>query len=241
MDHVFRAFVDSLHGHPDIRTLGSAMTEISEALDLSAFAYLYAGCRTNSAVNLISNYPAAWTSHYLANGYEKIDPVVYRAGQTREPFQWGREHWSRELHGQQVQLLDAAAGFGIRCGFTIPIHDPLSRIAAVTFAADDCHAKFARCIERHRSLLQLMAILFHSRARLTLAPERTISGIMLSSREYECLEWAARGKSAWDIGCILNISRRTAAFHLDNAKSKLGVRTISQAVALLAASTQCRL
>jgi LuxR family transcriptional regulator, activator of conjugal transfer of Ti plasmids len=76
---------------------------------------------------------------------------------------------------------------------------------------------------------------------LALAPERSVFGILLSPREYECLEWAAKGKSAWDIGCILNISRRTAAFHLDNAKSKLGVRTISQAVALLAAALQPRL
>lgn len=241
MDHVFRTFVDSLHGNADIRTLGSAMTEISGALDLSAFAYLYAGRRPNAEVKLISNYPTAWTSHYMANGYEKIDPVLDRAGQTREPFQWGREYGYRQLCGQQIQLLEEAAHFGIRCGFTIPIHDPLSRIAAVTFAADDCHAKFARCVEKHQSLLQLLAILFHSRARLSLAPERCVTGIVLSPREYECLEWAAKGKSAWEIGCILNISRRTAAFHLENAKSKLGVRTISQAVALLAASMQSRL
>ena len=34
----------------------------------------------------------------------------------------------------------------------------------------------------------------------------------------------------------LSISRRTAAFHLDNAKTKFGVRTICQAVAKLAAA-----
>lgn len=241
MDHFFRTFVDSIHSNADIPALGTAMTEVSAALDIGSFAYLFAGRQSNAEVKLISNYPTEWISHYLANGYEKIDPVVDRAVQSREPFQWGLEYWSRQLYGQQIQLLDAAAGFGIRCGFTIPIHDPLSRIAAVTFAADDCHPKFARCIEKHRSLLQLLAILFHSRARLTLAPQRSVAGIMLSPREHECLEWAAKGKSAWEIGCILNISRRTAAFHLDNAKSKLGVRTISQAVALLAAATQSRL
>lgn len=44
--------------------------------------------------------------------------------------------------------------------------NPLSRIAAVTFATDDCHPKFTRCVEKHRSLHQLLAILFHSPARL---------------------------------------------------------------------------
>lgn len=241
MDRVFRTFVDSLYSNPDIPALGTAMTGIAAALDLGAFAYLFSARQDNAEMKLISNYPNAWTSHYLASGYEEIDPVIDRAVRTREPFQWGCEYWSHQICGSQLQLLEEAANFGIRCGFTIPIHDPSSRIAAVTFAADNDHAKFARCVERHQSLLQLLAILFHSRARLSLAPERSVTGIVLSPREYECLEWAAKGKSAWDIGSILNISRRTAAFHLDNAKSKLGVRTISQAVALLAASTQCRL
>lgn len=241
MDRIFRTFIDSLNSNADVPALRTAMAEIAAALDLGVFAYLFAGRQSNAEVKLISNYPAAWTSHYLAKGYEEIDPVVDMAGQTHEPFRWGREYQCCQLRDSQFQLLEEAANFGIRCGFTIPIHDPLSRIASVTFAADDCHPKFTRCVEKHQSLLQLLAILFHSRARLALAPERSVSGIILSPREYECLEWAARGKSAWDIGCILNISRRTAAFHLDNAKSKLGVRTISQAVAMLASAMQSRL
>lgn len=236
MDRIFRAFIDVLHSNADIPALKTSMTEIATALDLGAFAYLFAGSRLNAEVKLISNYPTAWTSHYLANGYQDVDPVIERSVGTREPFEWGHEYWYRQLGGQQIQLLEEAAGFGIRCGFTIPIHDSLSRIAAVTFATGDCHAKFARCVERHGPLLQFVAMLFHSRARLSLAPDRSISGIILSPREYECLEWAAKGKSAWDIGGILNISQRTVSFHLDNAKSKLGVRTISQAVVLLAAS-----
>jgi LuxR family transcriptional activator of conjugal transfer of Ti plasmids len=241
MDRTFRTFIDRLHGNADVPALRMALTEITTALDLGTFAYLFAARAPNAQVKLISNYPTSWTSLYLANDYDEIDPVIDMVRQTREPFQWGRDYWSRQPCDQQVQLLEEAAHFGIRCGFTIPIHDPLSRIAAVTFAADDCHPKFTRCVERHRSLLQLLAILFHSRARLSLAPERSVSGIVLSPREYECLEWASKGKSAWEIGRILIISRRTAAFHLENAKSKLGVRTISQAVALLSAATQSRL
>lgn len=240
MDRVFQTFVDSLHSNADVATLRIAMTEIAMALDLGSFAYLFAARAPNAQAKLISNYSPSWTSLYLSNGYEAIDPVIAMVRQTREPFQWGREHWYNQPLDKQVQFLEEASHFGIRCGFTIPIYDPSILIAAVTFAADDYHAKFARCVERHRALLQLLAIMFHSRARLALAPERSVSGIMLSPREFECLEWAVKGKSAWDIGCILNISRRTAAFHLDNAKSKLRVRTISQAVALFSASIQSR-
>jgi hypothetical protein len=39
------------------------------------------------------------------------------------------------LSPQQLELLEDAAFFGIRCGFTIPIHDGRGAIAAVTYAS----------------------------------------------------------------------------------------------------------
>ena len=85
-------------------------------------------------------------------------------------------------------------------------------------------------------MLQLMALYFHAHARRKFVHERIIDGVPLSPREFECLAWAAQGKSAWEVGQIIGISRRTAAFHLANAKAKLGVRSICQAVARFAAS-----
>ena len=52
----------------------------------------------------------------------------------------------------------------------------------------------------------------------------------LSSREYDCLYWAAQGKTSWEIGCILNISERTANFHIGNICRKLHVRTRQAAI-----------
>ena len=47
----------------------------------------------------------------------------------------------------------------------------------------------------------------------------------LSDREIEALMWAARGKTSDEIGTVMNIAKRTVDFHLDNARSKLGVST----------------
>jgi DNA-binding CsgD family transcriptional regulator len=44
----------------------------------------------------------------------------------------------------------------------------------------------------------------------------------VSSREFDCLELLAQGKSAKEIGLILNISSRTVETHIDNLKDKLG-------------------
>jgi DNA-binding response OmpR family regulator len=52
----------------------------------------------------------------------------------------------------------------------------------------------------------------------------------LRARELEALTWAARGKTFWEIGEILGLSKRTVEFHLDNARRKLGVATRTQAL-----------
>jgi DNA-binding CsgD family transcriptional regulator len=45
-----------------------------------------------------------------------------------------------------------------------------------------------------------------------------------------------QGKSKGDIASILGIRRSTVVFHLENAKRKLGVRVVPQAVARFASS-----
>ncbi|HME39963.1 MAG TPA: response regulator [Steroidobacteraceae bacterium] len=54
--------------------------------------------------------------------------------------------------------------------------------------------------------------------------------IGLREREVETLTWAARGKTFWEIGEILGLSKRTVEFHLENARRKLGVATRTQAL-----------
>ena len=51
----------------------------------------------------------------------------------------------------------------------------------------------------------------------------------LNDREIETLRWAARGKTAEEIAIIMSIAERTVAFHLNNARDKLGVATRIQA------------
>ncbi len=54
--------------------------------------------------------------------------------------------------------------------------------------------------------------------------------IELSKREIETLTWSARGKTSDEIALILGMSKRNVDFHIDRARSKLGVATRTQAV-----------
>ena len=53
----------------------------------------------------------------------------------------------------------------------------------------------------------------------------------LTFREREVLWWAAQGKSAWEIGEILHITKRTVDQHTQNTMHKLGAVNRTQAVA----------
>ena len=54
----------------------------------------------------------------------------------------------------------------------------------------------------------------------------------LTARETEVLRWVAHGKSAWEIGEILHITKRTVDEHVQTAVRKLGAVNRTHAVAL---------
>jgi LuxR family quorum sensing-dependent transcriptional regulator len=54
----------------------------------------------------------------------------------------------------------------------------------------------------------------------------------LTARELEVLTWVARGKSAWEVGEILGIAKRTVDEHVATAVHKLDAGSRIHAVAL---------
>jgi DNA-binding CsgD family transcriptional regulator len=54
----------------------------------------------------------------------------------------------------------------------------------------------------------------------------------LTPRQREVLWWASQGKSAWEIGKILHITKRTVDEHTHNATRKLAAANRTQAVAI---------
>lgn len=236
MRKIFQSFVDRLMDSTNADELRQGMAETASALDLCCFAYLFVSPQPSASPLLISNYPPTWTSHYLQERYHEFDPVIAEALRRPLPFEWGPS-LGPAVHTERARdLFEEAARFGIRHGFTVPVHDSTGAIAAITFATDKRRASFVHAMTRDAQVLQLIAMYFHAHARRKLRQVHSVNGVTLSRREIECLNWAAQGKSAWEIGRIIGISRHTVVFHLDNARAKLGVRSTIQAVARLAAT-----
>lgn len=236
----YEEFVDNLTKSHDEVDLLRAFETLLSTFEINRFAYAHLPLGSKPSAHYISNYPSSWTSIYLQRQYQHIDPVVFHGSCREAPFRWGRDHCLGSHSNIARQFFDEAAEFGICSGLTIPILDRRGDRALLTLASDDNRPTLLRLADRYTRAFQLVATSYHIHARRIFSERSMVDGAKLTRREFECLQWAAKGKSAWDIGEILGITRRTAAFHLDNARSKLGVRTVTQAVALMVSSTTRR-
>lgn len=159
-------------------------------------------------------------------GHGPNNPLVQRALTRLEPLS-ANEIWAAPLSDRQKRVLAfISMSLNVRDGFTIPIRldEQLDGIVLFGGLKPDTSALA-------RSFLHLLAHGAFKRAKeLTETPVKRKKG-GLTVRELECLHWTAHGKTDSEIGTILTISARTARFHVENAKRKLGVSTRIQAVA----------
>jgi len=212
----------------------AVMAEAIVAFDLQRFSYFSPSGGHRGTSVFISNYPTTWTDHYFARKYESIDPIFTVAHATKQPFHWGKDATPIELAECQRQLFDEAAAFGIRNGLTFPLACRGEAFAALTIAADEKPTVFKRRLEKSLPILRCIAIAFHAGVRQKPSITQSVDGVPLTRREIECLHWTAQGKSTWEIGRIIGVRPYTVTFHLKNAKLKLGVGSLFQAVARFA-------
>jgi len=159
-------------------------------------------------------------------GHGPNNPLVQRALTRLEPLAVN-EIWAAPMTDRQKRVLAfISMSLNVRDGFTIPIRldEQLDGIVMFGGLKPDTSALT-------RSFLHLLAHCAFKRAKeLTETPVKRKKGA-LTTRELECLRWTAQGKTDSEIGTILSISARTARFHIENSKRKLGVSTRIQAVA----------
>jgi DNA-binding CsgD family transcriptional regulator len=165
-----------------------------------------------------------WVEHYSAKDYVRIDPLIRQLHDVTEPFRWSDVAGRRSKDPQVQRIHQERMEYGLRDGIVVPIHGAKGYSAAVSFASAN------ECQLQNTTALAAASIIAHNRF-VTLWRGKAFSSDPLTARERECLKWAAEGKSDWEIGKILNVSRKTINFHIERAKKKLGVRTRIQAVA----------
>lgn len=220
---------ERLDAAASLEDLQGAMSRAVDQLGFAHFTYLLVR-RPEAAGSTyyFSTYPKSWTDHYEERRYVRADPVMLDAQSSRLPFQWRGESIRRRASKLQLRIFDEAGDFAIRDGMTIPIHGPGGEFAVMS-ATPSGAGSFDRLFGASQYDMHLLALHCHGAVGRLLAPGDA-TPVRLSPRERECLQWSARGKTAWEVGEILKLSQGTVAWHLNNAKSKLGVYSKSHAV-----------
>lgn len=173
------------------------------------------------------NVPEDWVRHYMAENYQAFDPVLLQTPMQDRPLVWDEMLISGRLSSKQRRILMESRDAGLFNGVSIPLHGPRGETYVMSLASE--RAKMPRA--EHLPRLQLLSAEF-----LIAYPRATVSKtdgpdtVRITDRERECLTWTARGKSAWTIGKILNVSEHTVNFHLKQCMAKLGVSNRMQAV-----------
>lgn len=212
--------------------LGETVARMIHHFDFSAFAFL--ALPNGKAPLLISNYDDRWQTHYVDHGYQRRDPVMLHSRRAVDLFTWSRE-MAAKFGPLAEDFFYEAETFDIRSGVTVPIPDWPGGFAAMTFATDRRHVHLTTCLRCYDVALLFLTTHFQSHLHWMLEPVRRIDGAELTAREYLCLRWTAKGKSQPDIAQITGISLRSVARDIENLRAKLGVRSITQAVAIFAA------
>ena len=175
---------------------------------------------------LCLSWPGEWLERYMNQNYLRRDPAVRAMSHTRDPYSWNEALEFEDFDRPARRIVDEAAEFGMRDGFVVPILGIASGMAVVTVAGTNVELS-----TRERAEVHLAAIYAHARVRtLYTGKRRPVPRPAFSPRERECLQWAAAGKTDWEIGEILSITERTARAHIDSAKHKCGVPTRIQAI-----------
>lgn len=172
----------------------------------------------------LTNYPEEWVERYVGNLFYYFDPVAQKARETKKGFNWIEIQLPPDADRRAREVFYGGRDYGLKNGISVPVYsgNGYLAVASFTFADGDIAPELM-------GILELTTVLFHSRI-LLLRRLRRNRDVRLTPRELESLHWAAQGKSDWDIGEILTISKETVHRHIENAKRKYGVPTRQQAV-----------
>ncbi|QBC32699.1 LuxR family transcriptional regulator [Pandoraea sp. XY-2] len=178
--------------------------------------------------HIFTTFPAAWIERYQSVGYAEVDPVLIAANLSPLPILWRTFLAQAQPH----PIFADARAHGLGSGVSIPIYGATGERAIFSAATAASPEASAEHEARMLGEIYLAAVYFHQAIQqLDMQWVASRSTGKLSPREIESLLWAARGKTAWEIGLILRISEHTVTFHLNNAKRKLGAVNRHQAIA----------
>ena len=215
----FMQVVNATRGMADLAT---ALSEMTRRMGFRHFALTH-HVDVDAAHPMIRlhTYPDRWVEYFDRNRLSLSDPV-HRVSQRRNTvFRWSQLSGLIQLTPADHELLELARGHGLVDGFTVPANVAGEAHGSCSFAVGPDTE-----MPDEAMLAQLAGLFaFEGARRIWLA--RNGPGKpqpRLTDRQRDCLIWAARGKTDWEISRILGISQETVVQHLKQARDRYGVQ-----------------
>ncbi len=203
--------------------LHSAITEITAELGFDYFALTHHvdAERPPGAAMRLHNYPDNWVDYFDDNRLAVSDPVHRASHVTSVGFTWRELPRLIAMTPSDRLILALAREEGLGDGFTVPAHVPGEARGSCSFACPTGQPLPMRILP----LAQLAgAFAFEGARRMwrskALGP---MPHPIITDRQRDCLIWAARGKSDWEISRIIGISPETVVRHIKQARERYGV------------------
>jgi DNA-binding CsgD family transcriptional regulator len=172
--------------------------------------------------------PPAWLELYLRENFVSVDPSIRHCKKVVLPFSYRDAPYDATREPRAVEVVNRARDFGVCNGFIFPIPGPIGSIGDMWVGGTDDPLS-----KGDELAVQMLALYAFYKIQQLIHPKAGAK-VKLSEREREVLTWVAAGKTAWEIGELLNISQRTVEWHIQHAAQKLGARNRMQAVVIAA-------
>jgi DNA-binding CsgD family transcriptional regulator len=214
--------VDTILGDFD-QDLAETLREIASKLGLRHIAYLRLSPDKSADICLlvaVVTYSRLWQHRYFVKKYINIDPVISYGRQTANPFDWA------EL------LVDDPS---TKAFFADALNHSVGGVfALVSFTSDLSKGDWELYKTNNMKGLRLLSVLIDSAANINF--KLPSLSVHLSTREEQCLLWAARGKTYEEIAEILGVAFGSVKTHLDGARHKLRCLNLTHAAAVALAT-----
>ncbi len=203
-------------------------------IDHVVYSRINSPIQTNKGCFVQGTYPREWLQHYFDNDFLSVDPVSLYGRRAHVPFDW---YDLPKDNPEARRVFDESIEFGFgKQGLCLPVVGLNGERAQLNINSSDSVRDWKARKPKLIRDFQIITLFYHHRVVTEMENVAPSHAPVLSEKEYECLKWAASGKSVWATSVILAESERNIRFHLDRARQKLGCTTKIQAVAKAVAS-----
>ena len=180
---------------------------------------------TRPTIVHLHNYPDGWMDYYWQQNYGVVDPTIVHGRDSIIPILWQ----DRMSNGSKIFWQDAFS-HGLRAGLAQPCHGPGGTYGLLNLACNDHRLTMEDLRSRSFRLSWLAHAANQSMTNILRTGMLAEPDSKLTARETEVLQWTADGKTASEVGQIMEISERTVNFHVGNSLIKLNATNKTSAV-----------